>query len=357
MKGEVYFRELLSGERRSLADRLVLQLLRVVSLFYALAMRTRALAFKNGLFRSYSLGRPVISVGNIVVGGTGKTPMTAWIADYFLRRGKKVVVLTRGYGGSLEGTVAVVSDGVKRILTPKQAGDEPCLLADMLPGLIVVMGSNRYEAGSFAAERFNPDIFILDDGFQHLRLKRDLDIVLLDAGKPFGNGITFPAGFLREPVSSLNRANLVVFTRSDYDSPPQAAIPSKTAFLLARHRLTGFRTLAGGKTGSFAELQSRRGLAFAGIAAPEVFFDALEEEGLNLAATLAFPDHTVYGEVEYSALARLRLSSRADYLITTAKDAIKLNYAGGEDARLYVALLEMAFKDVMPLKRELDKFL
>ena len=357
MKGEVYFRALLSGERCSIPDRLVFCLLRFVALIYGLAMRLRLLAYRSGLFRSYSLPVPVISIGNIVVGGTGKTPVTAWIADYFLKRGKKVAVLTRGYGGSMEGEVAIVSDGENRLLTPIEAGDEPCLLADMLPGLIVVMGSNRYQAGCLAQERFKPDIFLLDDGFQHLRLKRDLDILLLDAAKPLGNGFTFPAGFLREPAAAVRRADLAVFTRSEGLLPPNVLLSEKTVSVSAVHKLTGFRTLAGKETKPFAELQSLRGLAFAGIAAPELFFDALEKEGLTLASTLAFPDHTIYGDAEYAALARLRSSSRADYLITTAKDAIKLQYSGGEEAPFYVASLEMVFRDVQSLSRELDKFL
>lgn len=357
MKGEIYYRELLSGESSSLADRLVFCLLRLVAIIYGMVMRTRSLAYSSGLFRCHSLPRPVISVGNIVVGGTGKTPMTAWIADYFLQRGKKVAVLTRGYGGSLEGEVAIVSDGTKRLLTPWQAGDEPCLLADMLPGLIVVMGSNRYQAGVLAQEQFNPDIFILDDGFQHLRLQRDLDILLLDAARPLGNGFTFPAGFLREPVAAVRRAQVVVFTRSDAQLPPQLTLPDSTVTLFALHRLTGFRTLSGDGPRPFSELKSLRGLAFAGIAAPEGFFAALEKAGLNLAATLAFPDHTSYGDDEYAALARLRSSSRADYLITTAKDAIKIDCATGKEVPFYLATLEMAFRDVRPLSNELDKFL
>lgn len=357
MKGEVYFRELLSGERSAPADKLALCLLRFVACLYGFVMSLRALAYSSGIFRSYSLAKPVISVGNIVVGGTGKTPMTAWIAGYFLQKGKKVAVLTRGYGGSMEGQVAIVSDGTKRILTPAEAGDEPCLLADTLPGLIVVMGSNRYQAGCLALEKFNPDIFLLDDGFQHLRLKRDLDILLLDAAKPLGNGRTFPAGLLREPVAAVGRADIAVFTRCEAAAPPDMVLPENTAIVFARHQLTGFRTLAGGGTRPFAELQALRGLAFAGIAAPELFFDALENAGLKLAATLSFPDHTRYGDDEYAALARLRSSSKADYLITTAKDAIKLDHAGGKDAPFYIAILEMAFHDARSLSRELDKFL
>ncbi len=357
MKGEEYYKALLTGERRSLADRLLLGLLRGCAVPYSLAMRLRAAAYRAGLLRSRRLPRPVISVGNITVGGTGKTPMTAWLARYFMSRGKRVAVLSRGYGGRLEGTVAVVADGDQRLLTPEEAGDEPCLLADLVPGLMVVIGSDRYRAGCLAMERLNPDIFILDDGFQHLRLQRDLDILLLDSRQPFANGRTLPAGLLREPVSAIGRADLALFTRCVDGTLPDIKLPGGLPVCHARHRLGGFTTLSDGPVRPFGELAGQRGLAFAGIADPAVFFDELEREGIVLAATLAFPDHTVYGDEECAALARLRTSARADYLITTAKDGVKLKALGADGVPCYVASLELEIRDTGPLCRRLDKLL
>jgi tetraacyldisaccharide 4'-kinase len=354
--GENYFRELMAGRRRAPLDRLVFALLLLCSYPYGAIMAVRATLYRSGLLPSHLLPRPVVSVGNIVVGGTGKTPMTAWIARYLMGKGKRVAVLTRGYGGRLEGEVAVVSDGSRRLLGPEDAGDEPCLLADLLPGLIVVMGSDRYQAGCLALERFQPDVFILDDGFQHLRLRRDLDIVLLDATRPRGNGHTFPAGLLREPFSALRRAQLAVFTRSAGTDPAGLTLPPGIGRCHARHRLTGFTTGESTELRPFSELQGKRGLAFAGIADPAGFFDSLEGEGVELAATLAFPDHSTYGEEECAALARLKRSCRADFLITTAKDAVKLSSTGG-GFPFYIARLEMAFHDPAPLVRLLDKLL
>ncbi len=353
VKLEAYFRDLVEGRRRSLYDRAVFTLLLLFSLPYASVMVIRACLYRMGIISAKSLPRPVVSVGNLVVGGTGKTPVTAWVADYLMKRGKRVAVLTRGYGGRLEGEVAVVADGLRRLLEPEDAGDEPCLLADLLPGLIVVMGSDRHRAGSLAMERFKPDFFILDDGFQHLRLKRDLDILLLDGKKPRGNGFTFPAGLLREPFSAASRANLAIFTRSDGTVPPGLTLPPVCH---ARHHLAGF-TSSDGTVRPFAELKGRRGLAFAGIADPAGFFDSLEAEGVELAATLAFPDHSSYGEEECAALARLKVSCRADFLITTAKDAVKLASASAGKLPFYVARLEIAFYDSAPLEEALDKLL
>jgi len=355
--GEAYFRELVEGKRRSPADRIVFLLLLLCSVPYAGVMRLRSMLYCFGLLPSKRLPRPVISVGNVVVGGTGKTPMTLWVAAYLMARGKKVAVLTRGYGGRLEGQVAMVADGIRRLLEPADAGDEPCLLADQLPGLIVVMGSDRYRAGCLAMERFNPDIFILDDGFQHLKLHRDVDILLMDGRKPTGNGRIFPAGLLREPLSALRRAQLVLFTRSDGVDPDGIVLPEGMERCHARHHLTGFTTGRSVELRPFSDLTGLRGLAFAGIADPDGFFNSLEAAGVTLAATLAFPDHSSYGDEECAALARLKRSSRADFLITTAKDAVKLASAAAGEFPFHVARLEMAFYDAGPLTAALDKLL
>jgi len=355
--GEKYFRELVEGRRSTPLDRALFTLLWLCSIPYAVVMRLRSLLYRCGILAARQLPRPVVSVGNIVVGGTGKTPMTAWIAAYLMERGKKVAVLTRGYGGKLEGQVAVVADGSRRLLNPVDAGDEPCLLADLLPGLIVVMGSDRYRAGCLAMERFSPDIFILDDGFQHQKLQRDLDLVLLDGEKPQGNGFTFPAGLLREPFSALRRAHLAIFTRSSGTDPAGLTLPPGLQRCHARHHLAGFTTGENDTLRPFSELQGLRGLAFAGIADPDGFFNLLEAEGVSLAATLAFPDHSSYGDEECAALARLKRSCRADFIITTAKDAVKLAPVSAGELPFHVARLEMVFHDAGPLMAALDKLL
>ena len=209
---EGYFRELVEGQRRGWFDLSLLFLLTLLSFPYELLLRMRARAYEAGLFISHNLGRPVISVGNLTVGGTGKTPAVAMLAKYFIARGKRVVVLSRGYGGTLRGE-AIVSDGETLFLSVAEAGDEPYLLASTVPRLMAVVGANRFRAGKLAMEKLAPDIFILDDGFQHLRLKRTLDILLLDSRRPFGNGRTLPAGLLREPVSAAVRADIIIHTR------------------------------------------------------------------------------------------------------------------------------------------------
>jgi tetraacyldisaccharide 4'-kinase len=210
-KPDHYFRDLWSGKRHGPADRLLLALLTILSFPYEQVVRLRAWAYRSGVLSSRRLPRPVISVGNLTVGGTGKTPAVAMLAKYFISRGKRAVVLSRGYGGTLRGGLGIVSDGTNLLLTPGEGGDEPYLLATTVSGLAVVVGADRYRAGLFAMERLAPDIFILDDGFQHLRLDRDLNILLLDNGQPFGNGKTLPAGLLREPRSAVQRRSRYLY--------------------------------------------------------------------------------------------------------------------------------------------------
>jgi tetraacyldisaccharide 4'-kinase len=352
---ETYYLELVAGKRRGIFDRSLLLLLGGCSFIYALLMRARSFAYAMRLLHVRRLGRPVISVGNIMAGGTGKTPTVAWLASYFMARGKRVAVLSRGYGGTLAGAIRIVSDGEALFATPEEAGDEPVLLARSLPGLLVVVGADRYRAGLLAQERLAPDIFIVDDGFQHLRLHRDLNILLLDCRRPFGNGRTFPAGLLREPKGASNRADLILLTRCK----PAAALPQLTGIekpvCRTSHHLAGFTSLDGGAQHPFSELKGLRGLAFAGIAAPADFFDTLGEEGVALVATLAFSDHICYGEEEIAALCRLKTASRAAYLITTGKDAVKLLPYRERLGGVYVAGLELSIPDVKVLEECLEK--
>lgn len=355
MDWSIYYRQLVSGERQQLADRMLLVFFKLCAGLYAVIMQLRALAYKHRIFRVKRLPLPVISVGNIAMGGTGKTPAVMLIARELMARGKRVAVLTRGYGGSLEGETRIVSDGVSLLLTPAEAGDEPCLLAASLPGLMVVMGSDRYRGGCLALQELSADCFILDDGFQHQRLHRDLDIVLLDATAPFGNGWTLPAGFLREPATVLNRADLVILTRSPAVDSAVNGLPEQIPVCRSAHVLTGYTRLSGGGPQPFSSLKGKRIVAFCGIADPAAFFNGLESSGVQLAATLAFPDHCEYGAREMEAIGRLKQQFRADCLLTTAKDAVKLHPYSGIIGDCLVAQLELKLYDPEPLSAALNK--
>lgn len=346
-----YWRRMASGAGPGGSERLLFLLLFPAGLIYGFILKLRAVAYRRGLLPAARLPRPVVSVGNITVGGTGKTPVTSQVARFLMERGVKVAVLSRGYSGSLEGETAVVSDGHNVLLSAQECGDEPYLLASSIPGLIVVIGSDRHAAGRLALQVCNPDLFLLDDGFQHLRLRRDLNILLLDARRPFGNGWCLPAGLLREPQGEAGRADLVIMTRCPAGKAPLSPVPGKP-HCLARHELGALVPLSGGAPCSFDRLQGRRSAAFCGIAEPDHFFDALRQKGVALVSTQAFPDHERYDDARIADLERFIAASGADYVLTTEKDGVKLGRLAPQYAeRILLARLELTFADPSPLQQ------
>jgi tetraacyldisaccharide 4'-kinase len=270
----------------------------------------------------------VISVGNLTLGGTGKTPMVEAIAMLLRQHGYHVGVLSRGYGGRGREAMTVVSDGARCLVPPEVAGDEPVLLAEHLTGVPVVVGRDRYAAGMLAVERFGVDVLILDDGFQHLQLARDLDILLLDAARPFGTGRLFPQGDLRERPSALARADVIVFTRWEQGMPvPPSALsgahPLPPSFRSC-HEPCGLRALSDGRVLPLSALTARCVLAFCGLGTPASFRRTLERLGAVVVAFVAFPDHHVYSRSDLEQMVHAAESRGAEILITTEKDAIRL---------------------------------
>ena len=184
-----------------------------ISLAYGAGQNLRAFAYRHRVMPSHQLPCKVICVGNITVGGTGKTPMTMYVAQKVKQLGYRVAIVSRGYRGSAESRGGIVSDGKSIGMGPERAGDEPYLIARSLRDIPVIIGKNRYASGMLALKQFQPDVIVLDDGFQHLRLQRDIDLVLLDHALPFGNGHLLPRGILREPISALARSTACILTR------------------------------------------------------------------------------------------------------------------------------------------------
>ena len=350
-----YWRELATGTRSTPADRLALLLLAPLSLVYSYIQYLRAGLYRIGILKTNRLPRPVVSIGNLTVGGTGKTPVTALIARMLIQQGYRVVVLSRGYGGSLEGQCVVASDGVTVMLGPDECGDEPYLLASTVAGLMVVIGTDRFAAGQLAMQQLAPDIFLLDDGFQHLRLWRDLNILLLDCARPLGNGWTLPAGLLREPATATGRADLTIMTRCPAGT--SSATRSVKPTFAASHCLVDALPLRGNGAIPLPSLQGHKLLAFAGIAQPESFFSALRDRGLTIVHTLPFPDHADYNTTRLADITSAMQSSGAEYAITTEKDAVKLKkLVPGVAAVTYVARLDIEIEkpaDLLALLRYL----
>jgi tetraacyldisaccharide 4'-kinase len=299
-----------------------------LSLIYGAAVGLRNGCYERSIFASYDLGIPVISVGNITVGGTGKTPLTAHIAELLNEAGSFPCILTRGYGRRDDKRRVLVSDGVQVLTDVEDGGDEPVELAQRLLGKAAVLAdADRVKAAEWALQNLKPDVFILDDGFQHRRAKRDLNIITIDATDPFGNGMLLPAGKLREPLSSLTRADILVITRANLLGGNELEqLSNRLAGLVGSDRV--FRSsshLTCLSTDGFIE-DSRgfRYFAFCGIGNPSNFTRQLEMDGFLLAGSKSFPDHYSYAKEDISFLEKEALAAGANALITTEKDRVKL---------------------------------
>jgi tetraacyldisaccharide 4'-kinase len=298
-------------------------------LFYGGAHALRRRWFRD---RARVLPRPVISVGNLHWGGTGKTPLTAAVAAHLRDRGLAVCILSRGYAGEGRG-VRVVSVGGGPLLGPKVAGDEPVLLAGELPGVAVVVGPDRWQAGQAAMQRLSPapDLFLLDDGFSHLALRRDLDLLAFPATDPFGGGRLPPGGRLREPLAAVARASAVLLTGA---ADGGNAGDESGAALAEALRPYGFagpgftsRTVPG-----HPQWIDRRGEVPAGssvflvsaVARPDTFTATVRSLGYEIAGELRFPDHHAYPQASLEQITTAWRSSGAAAVLTTSKDRVKL---------------------------------
>ena len=318
--------------------------MRPLSFLFGRLLEERARRYADGRAPSFSLSHPVLSIGNLTVGGTGKTPLVLHLAERFLAQGRRPAILSRGYGRASR-EVVVVSSGEGARVGPESGGDEPVLLATRLPGAIVVVAPRRADAAR-AAEAFHPDLFLLDDGFQHLSVRRDLDVLLLDAADPFGGGRYPPVGRLREPLSALRRADAIVFTRAIPGRPTEEALETVKRWnpdarvSTARIRPAGLRNTLGAADGP---LPGTKFLAVCGIARPDSFRESLAALGLFPAQTLVFPDHCRYGGWDLARIARAAARTASTAIVTTEKDAVKLD--GRVALPLFAVRLEVELSD------------
>jgi len=304
-------------------------MLRLISKAYGVVADLRNRLYDRGTLRSYDLGARTISIGNITAGGTGKTPLVAYVAEKLAERGETVCVLTRGYGRLNEKQRILVSDRERVVADPRTGGDEPVELAEKLLGkAIVVADADRVAAGKWARKEYGITVFVLDDGFQHRRVKRDLDIVCINARHPFGGSEMLPAGRLREPLHNLERADVAVLTNADLvdDIAPVRANVSELApearIFLSLKRLRSFRRLNGSNGGTDPTVDSV--FAFCGLADPDAFFAYLRHQGVSLAGEHVCDDHHNYTRGDIEELERKARAAGAMCLLTTAKDAVKV---------------------------------
>ncbi|MCI0548152.1 MAG: tetraacyldisaccharide 4'-kinase [Candidatus Rokubacteria bacterium] len=296
---------------------------------YRAVLALREQAYARGALRAGRLGCPVISVGNVTLGGAGKTPTVELAVRTLEALGARPAVLSRGYGRRTRGTL-MVADGARILLGPEAAGDEPYMLARRLPGTVVVVGESRYQAGRIAVEAAGATVLVIDDGFQHRSLAKDLDILVVRGQHPWGNGRLFPRGVLREPLTALARAQLVVVT-----NPREPADLDRVARTLCDHRApapvvgAAYRVervweAGTGRSWDPSELRGRRLLAFAGVGSPRGFAETVAALGVVATGLAEFPDHHWYEAADLERLAALARASGGEGLITTEKDWVRL---------------------------------
>jgi tetraacyldisaccharide 4'-kinase len=301
-----------------------------LSHLYGLAMRARAALYARGLLRQQILPCRVISVGNLTVGGTGKTPVVIALAAALRDRGRMVGVISRGYKRRSGTSILEISDGRTLRGHPEDSGDEPFLIAQRCSGVPVAVGADRPRVGRYLVDRFGLDSLVVDDGFQHLALRRDMDILVLDAGAPFGNGYLLPRGRLREPLSAMDRASAVLVTRASQaqwldglKATVRAVAPAVPIWI------TDFTPSAVVQVGGSAAvvpsaLKGERVLAVSGIGNPESFRRLLTAAGAIVVDHCVFPDHHAYSVDDLQRVRSAAEQAGVDRIVTTEKDAVKL---------------------------------
>ncbi len=331
-----------------------------VSLLYGAVARLNRCLYDTQWRKRRRLPCRVVSVGNLTVGGTGKTPVVMWLAQQGTAAGLKMGVLSRGYRRQSRTPLVLVSDGQEVLAGPAEAGDEPYLIATRCPGTIVAVGADRYALGQWVLDRFPIDCFLLDDGFQHLALARDEDLLIVDAGRPEALDAILPAGDLREPLTAASRATCCLLTRVDqaHDISTlrhrlEAAGLQTGAPILTRFTMQTCRDLATGVSQTLTELAHERVLVFSGIGHPASFKRGLTERGVTIVDHVIFADHHSYTEADLQRLRRRAEEAQAIRLLTTEKDAVKVQSFVTSADRISAVALELDVLEGEPRLRSL----
>jgi tetraacyldisaccharide 4'-kinase len=359
---EQYVLDVIFERRRDFGARLTSALLLALSKLFELGVQVRLFLWRTRIFRDHTLGCQVVSIGNLTVGGTGKTPVVEVFARALAQRGRRVAILSRGYKSTprplwqrilakitfQESQVPpkVVSDGRALLLDSEQAGDEPYMLASNLKDVVVLVDKDRVKSGRYAISRFGCDTLLLDDGFQYLALKSRLDVCLVDRNNPFGNHYLLPRGTLREPIANLKRADYLFITKSVAHGANtlRKAIRQfnkKAEIIECTHEPLYLRDVF---TGKRRELDYLRGIdvaALSGIAAPEGFEDGLRALGANVVYVKRYADHHRYSQQEILNMINRSVRRNAGAIITTEKDSVRFPKIDRRDIPIYYLRVEI----------------
>lgn len=322
-----YFERLLYKKKKSFYEKLLLSPLYFASLIYGLILRIRAYLYFKGIFKVAKLPCPVISIGNLTLGGTGKTTLLMTIAKRLKQRGICVAILTRGYRGKMSQGYILKNDEEEIKFSPELAGDEPFLMAKNLNGIPIFIGRDRLKNGLMAIKYFSPSCFLIDDGFQYLKLYRDVNILLIDSLMEFGDGHIFPSGILREPLSQLKRADIFLITKV---INPESLWKLKETILKIKPYSKIFYShyepiCLIGPNGEIRGVRSFIGknvIGLSGIGNPGYFSYLLRKCGMNLKYEIIFPDHHFYTMKDLTIIEEK--IKEVDCIVTTEKDMVKL---------------------------------
>ena len=320
---------IISGERKGVLPSILKGEMLELSFFALASTRLRRWMYSYGLINSERLPCKVISVGNVVVGGSGKTPAVITITKLLRHTDLKIAIASRGYKSRSKG-IAIVFDDKSILLDPDKAGDEPYLLAHNLTGIPVIIGKDRYKSGLIAIDKWGTDVLVLDDGFQYLKLKRDVDIITMDSTKPFGLDHLLPRGYLRESLSTLKKADAIILTKVDqcdnldYIYERLDKISPKVPIFESIHAPSSLIQMDTSENVRYDKFKGCNILAVSGIANPKSFAKTLNFLNPSRLEIMAFPDHHNYSQKDIKNIEQSAIKTKADIIIITEKDAPKL---------------------------------
>ncbi len=351
-----YLLNIISNNKNGLLPIIIKFLLKVLSFLYGFAIIIRNFMYDKNILKQGRVAAKTISIGNITTGGTGKTPAVEAFATELKKLGNNIVIISRGYKGDNQEPL-VVSNGDEILMGSKFAGDEAFMLANKLSDIPVVICKDRLKAAEYVEAEFDPDIILLDDSFQHRKIIRDYDIVLIDATNPFGYNHLIPRGLLRESKNSLKRADGFIITRVDQVSNERLheiieelkSFNDLSYIYLSNHVPSHLQSINGEKIG-LNKLKNKDIIAFSGLGNPRAFESSLEKQDCNLVKHFIFPDHHIYSRGDFKQIVEQFTTENIDYLITTGKDLVKLDdhlldFLSIQNISLYSFEIKMAFKD------------